>query len=302
MTNKDYQQFYDLLVSRLFEVSVYQKMMCGKIENLGKNAQKDVVQTEIHGALTYLDQFTQDYILLPLYQRWPGLVPLVEEDTGLKRNNLNNTSDYSFIMDPIDGTAFYLRGEKDYSIMLGLMKNGEMELGIICYPEDDLLFGAIKGQGAWIHKKDNTRSELPKIDAVKINYDSISCHYRFRKDPYKLISSKLCEAGYALSSNDEGFGTNATGILNIAKGKSCAFIGPHMSLHDFAIPAFVIQELGGVIRLYRYNGLSDTGSWSDILPNYGNPDPKGSNPRYRVLIGDSEGTINKIVETMLGNL
>lgn len=295
MKEKDYQQFYDLVVPRLFEVSVYQKMMCGNVENLGKSAQDNVTQTEIHGALTYLDQFTQDYVLLPVYQRWPNLIPLVEEDTGLKRNNLNNVSNYSLIMDPIDGTAFYLRGEHDYSIMLGLMYKGEVELALICYPEEGLIIAAIKGQGAWIHMNDGSIKKLPKINTVEYDYTSLSCHYRFKKDPYEMLSSKLLKAGYTLTTNGDGFGTNATGILRIARGESCAFIGPHISLHDFSTPAFIIQELGGVIRLFDYKGIADSENWSKVLPNYGNPDPRDSNPRYRVIVGDSEKTIDKVV-------
>jgi len=38
MVQIDYKEFYALVVPRLFEVSEYQKMMCGKIENLGKTA------------------------------------------------------------------------------------------------------------------------------------------------------------------------------------------------------------------------------------------------------------------------
>ena len=295
MKSIDYKEFYDLIISRLFEVATYQTMMCGNVENLGKSAQNNVTQTGIHGALTYLDQFTQDYLLIPVYQRWPDLIPLVEEDTGLKRNNLNNESDYALVLDPIDGTAFYLRGERDYSIMLGLMYKGRMELGVICYPENELIYAAIKGRGAWIHKRDGSISALPDIASVEQNFSSISCHYRFTLAPYATISSDLRLAGYILTTNDDGFGTNATGILRIAKGESCAFIGPHMSLHDFSIPAFVIQELGGVVKLYDYNGPNDLRSWSKILPDYGRPDPKGPNARYRVIIADSEKTISNIV-------
>ncbi len=289
------KEFYDLVVSRLFEVSTYQKMMCGSIENLGKDAQKDVTQNKIHCSLTYLDQFTQDYLLVPIYEKYPNLIPLVEEDTGLKRNNLNNKSDFSLIMDPIDGTAFYIRGDKDYSIMLGLMHKGEMLLSVICYPEDDLIIGAIKDQGAWTHKKDGTISKLTNINSDEVDYNSIACHYRFEKEPYALLSSTFKKSGYTITSNDNGFGTNATGILRIANGQSCAFIAPHISLHDFAVPAFVIQQLGGTIRLFEYNGLEDLHSWSKILQHYGNPDPKGSNPRYRAIIADTEETIDNIV-------
>lgn len=295
MKETDYKEFYDLVVPRLLEVSVYQKMMCGKVENLGKAAQSDVSQNDIHCALTYIDQFTQDYLLIPIYQRWADLVPLVEEDTGLKRNNLNNVSDYSLIMDPIDGTAFYIRGDSDYSIMLGLMHKGEMVVAVICYPEDGKIIAAIKGQGAWTQKKDEPLNKLPNIKSVEFDYSSVSCHYRFTKEPYLTYSSKLLKTGLTLATNDDGFGTNATGILSIARGESCAFIAPHVSLHDFSVPALVIQELGGVVRLYDYNGLNDVNSWSQILEDYGSPSPKGANPRYRVIIADSEKTIDSLV-------
>lgn len=301
MKQSDYKEFYDLVVPRLFEVSEYQKLMCGKIENQGKDAQSDVTQNDIHGALTYLDQFTQDYLLVPIYQRWSNLIPLVEEDTGLKRHNINNVSDYSLIMDPIDGTAFYIRGDSDYSIMLGVMYKGKMVIAVICYPEDDLIIASIKDQGAWIEKKDGSRTELPKIQSVGLDHSSVACHYRFVKEPYARLSSNLQEAGYRLSSNDNGFGTNATGILRIARGENCAFIAPHISLHDFAVPAFVIQELGGVFRLFEYDGLNDLESWSKTLLDYGSPDAKGSNPRYRVIIADAEKTIDDIIATITGS-
>ena len=295
MKESDYKAFYDLVVPRLFEVSEYQKLMCGKIENLGKAAQSDVTQNDIHGSLTYLDQFTQDYLLIPIYQRWPDLVPLVEEDTGLKRANINNISDYSLIMDPIDGTAFYIRGDSDYSILLGLMHRGEMVVALICYPEDDLIIASIKDQGAWVEKKDGSIEKLAKINSVKMDDKRIACHYRFVKEPYATLASKLEKVGYQLTSNDNGFGTNATGILRIARGEKCAFIAPHISLHDFAVPALVIQALGGVFRLFEYDGLNDLTSWSKPLKDYGSPSPKGANPRYRVIIADSEKTIDTII-------
>ena len=42
MKQTDYKEFYDLVVPRLFEVSEYQKLMCGKIENLGKNVEQRI--------------------------------------------------------------------------------------------------------------------------------------------------------------------------------------------------------------------------------------------------------------------
>ncbi len=55
------------------------------------------------------------------------------------------------------------------------------------------------------------------------------------------------------------------------------------------------MELGGVVKLFDYNGLNDLCSWSKILLDYGRPDPKRPNPGYRVIAADSEETISHIV-------
>jgi len=296
----DLQKFYDIVATKILDVAEYQKARCGKVKNLSKSAQIDVENTPIHSALTYIDMFTQDYLMIPLFKEFPQLVPVVEENTGMKQRYINNKSDYDLIIDPIDGTSSYCKGEKDYSIMVGLLHKGKMVVGIGCYPETKEIYAAIKGKGAWKLDPNGKRIDLLRLENIKYNEKNVATHYRFLKEPFKLLSDRLHKKGYKTPTNGEGFGTNLSGILRIAEGKSCAFIGPHMALHDFGVPSLIIEELGGIVKIFDYNGKNDLTSWTKKENVFSGLDPRGANPRFRIIIANKESTINELIKNMQG--
>lgn len=291
-------KFYEITLERILDVAKYQKARCGKIENLGKKEQKNVEATSIHNALTYMDMFTQDFLMIPIFKEFPDLVPVVEETTGMKLQYQDNKSDDVLIIDPVDGTKSYCDGEKDYSILVGLLNKGELMAGIGCYPETNEVYAAIKGKGAWKINSEGKRIALPNLDNVEFDDKNVAVHYRFLKEPFNVISDKLKERGYQMPTNLVDFGTNLSGILRVANGKSCAFVGPHMTLHDFGVPALIVRELGGVVRVFDYEGKNDIQSWENTDNKFRGLDPKGTNPRYRVIIANSDKTVERVITDM----
>lgn len=292
------KKFYEITLERILEVARYQKAMCGKIENLGKQAQADVDTTALHSALTYMDMFTQDYLMIPLFAEFPHMVPIVEESTGMKKRYQDNKSDDALIIDPIDGTSLYCNGEKDYSIMIGLLNEGKMVAGIGCYPETKEIYAAIKGEGAWRIDSEGNKHELPRINTSQVDPSSIDAHYRFLREPYNILSDKLKEKGYTIGTNMVNFGTNLSGILKTAKGESCAFIGPHMAIHDFGVPSLIVEETGGVVRVFGYSGKNDTENWIPTDNRFRGLEPKGANPRFRVIIANNGTTVDRLIQDM----
>ena len=294
------EKFCSLVISKLKEVGFYQRIMRGKAQNLGKQAQPDVTETTIHTALTYIDMFTQDYLMLPIFTEFPYLVPVVEEDTGLKTHFKNNQSDYALILDPLDGTYVYTQGGKDYSIMVALVHKGKIIVGIGYYPEEDKIIMAIRGQGAWILDKKGNRISIPNLKNIKkIDRYNVAVHYRLLKSPFAPLAQNLYSKGYTLLCSPTGFGTNLTGILRILEGKSCAYIGPHVNLHDIAVPALIVEECGGTVAKFDHKGMDDINSWKRVETLFENLNPAKSTPRFRVIIADSEETVARIVKDML---
>ncbi len=294
----DLKKFYEITLERMLEAAKYQKAMCGKVVNLEKQAQANVSSTAFHSALTYMDMFTQDYLMIPIFAEFPHLVPLVEESTGMKKIHQDNKSDDVLIIDPIDGTAMYCKGEKDYSMMVGLLNQGKMVLGIGCYPETREIYAAIRGEGAWKIDPDGRRHKLPTIDKSKVNSKSIDAHYRFLEKPFNLLSDRLKDKGYTIGTNNVDFGTNLSGILRTAKGESCAFICSHTTLHDFGVPSLIVEELEGVVRVFGYSGKNDTENWTPTDDVFRGLDPKGTIPRFRVIIANNDATVDRLLRDM----
>ena len=56
-----------------------------------------------------------------------------------------------WIIDPIDGTSYFIKGIPEYSISVALIENQEPILGVVYNPVTKELFSALKGQGLWIN-------------------------------------------------------------------------------------------------------------------------------------------------------
>lgn len=292
------ERVYEIAHNRMLELAPYMRVMCGKVWDVTKSTQSNVRSTPIHEALTYMDMHVQDTISAPILREFPHLFPIFEEITGLEHIYTGNTSDETIALDPIDGTEGYCNGQGDYSIMLSILCNGEIVLGIGFYPKTETTFAAIKGEGAWKADNQGNREPLKKLEEVSFDPMQIAAHYRFFVPPYNILTDRLLEKGYAtiptLGKRDIDFGTNLTGILRIAKGKSCAYIGPHIALHDFSAPTIIIQQLGGVIQRFDYNGEEDICNWKKLEPIFTD---LGTNKhkRFRIIIANSSKTIDRII-------
>ncbi len=87
------EKFYEIVSERMLELADYQREMCWKVENLGKDTQENVTSTDTHNALTYMDMFSQDYMMIFIFQKFPSLIPMIEESTGMKKKYQDNDSE-----------------------------------------------------------------------------------------------------------------------------------------------------------------------------------------------------------------
>lgn len=76
-----------------------------------------------------------------------------EEETESKGTTPKLTDDPTWIIDPIDGTANFVRNMPITCISVGLTINKEQVLGIVFNPFMDELYTAISGEGAYLNGK-----------------------------------------------------------------------------------------------------------------------------------------------------
>ena len=64
------------------------------------------------------------------------------------------------MIDPIDGTRDFIRGEPGFAVMIGLCIDGRPMAGVVCEPATGHTFAGAVGAGAWREGPDGARIPL----------------------------------------------------------------------------------------------------------------------------------------------
>lgn len=71
---------------------------------------------------------------------------ILTEETGLLPGK---NSEYLWVVDPLDGTKAFAKGIPGFCVMIGLLKNGVPELGVVMDPLEGRLYDGLRGGGAF---------------------------------------------------------------------------------------------------------------------------------------------------------
>ncbi len=105
-------------------------------------------------------------------------LPVVSEEGDLK-NIAQRALDRHWLIDPLDGTKEFLKGNGEYTVNAALVEEGVPVLGVVYAPATDRLWCAARGEGAWksagggdlqpIHPNDSPR---PLVAAISRSHPS----------------------------------------------------------------------------------------------------------------------------------
>lgn len=162
---------------------------------------------------------------------------VLTEETGLAGAK---DAEYVWLIDPLDGTKAFAKGIPGFSVMVGLLKRGRPELGVVVDPLEERVYVAVKGRGAF-HEFKGNRSPL-----------SVSIRDRF--DDMRLVVStgfpeeKMKEIRRTLSGPQLA-PINSVGIKAglIVRQEADIYISHHpVHFWDTCAPQVIVEEAGGV--------------------------------------------------------
>ncbi|MBI4281749.1 inositol monophosphatase [Candidatus Uhrbacteria bacterium] len=195
--------------------------------------------------VTKLDVRAEEFMKERLRAVDPPIAFVGEEHGG------DRTAERLWLLDPIDGTAHFVRGLPFCTTMLALIEEGEVVFSAIYDFVSDVMYSAEKGKGAMMNGKlihVSTRS-------LKESYVGWETHLEEGKNLLidqalrrRCVPIKILCAGYE-------FAMAACGKL---EGRIS--LEPYGKDYDFAPGAFLVKEAGGVVanigkRTYDYRNL-----------------------------------------------
>lgn len=197
-----------------------------------------------------VDQQAEQDIIQIIKRAYPTHAILAEE------SGQADGDDYTWIIDPLDGTTNYLHGFPQFSVSIAVQHKGRLEHAVIYDPLKDEMFTASRGEGALLN---NRRLRVTPIK--KLNGALIGTGIPFRDQRYMDNYLQMLKA---LSKDAAGIrraGSAALDLAYVAAGRLDGFWELGLMPWDMAAGILLITEAGGVVTdLDGSDGYLETGN------------------------------------------
>ena len=190
---------------------------------------------------------------------------IVGEEFGVQ----DGSSEYTWYLDPIDGTQSFFRGIPMFGTMVGLEGGGEAVAGVIVFPAMKEMVFAGKGLGAWwcddLSPRDRKKASVSKVSRLSeaclaansaIGFGRIGKEAAYRK----LSAAAGVSRGYP----------DCYGHYLVATGRIEIMIDPVVNAWDNAPLKPIMEEAGGRFTdlegnatIHGGSGISSNGPMHD---------------------------------------
>jgi myo-inositol-1(or 4)-monophosphatase len=184
--------------------------------------------------VTDADLESERVILELLTAEFPQFSILSEESDPVARD-----SDYTWVVDPIDGTRNFAEGIPHFCVVVALARGSDVVVGVTYDPLKGEMFTAQEGQGAFLNGVRMAVSLRTEVPESILGFD---------------LGYVDAKAGLALDMvrslwpNIQGMrlmGSSALGLAYAAAGRLDIYFHHHLSPWDIASGLLLVREAGG---------------------------------------------------------
>ena len=209
--------------------------------------------------LTETDLEIGKSIIIEIEKAYPNY-NIIDEEAGV----IDKNSEYTWVVDPIDGTSNFANGVPTYGIMIGLLKDNEPIAGGIALPFFNEIYVAEKGSGAFCNnekiKVSDENNLLKSLVAYQI--DGHQENPDLTRSETKLLSEILLNIRNLRTSN------SAFDACMAASGKYGAFLNKTSKIWDNVAQQIIIEEAGGIYTDFYGNKIDYSNSITKAKDNF----------------------------------
>ena len=188
----------------------------------------------------YIDKVAED-VAIKYIKKLKTKINILSEEAGF----LDFNGEYTFVIDPIDGTTNATRGIPFYSISIGVGKKklDDIEFGIVKNIATGDLYIAEKGEGAFFNNKPIKTPEMPGKELI-ISFKNCDFFYENKYD--FNINDKLRSMGCA-----------SIEMCSVAYGAiDIYFVSEeYLRVTDIAAAYLILKEAGGLVTNIKGKNL-----------------------------------------------
>lgn len=168
---------------------------------------------------------------------------VVAEETGTH----NAGQEYTWVIDPLDGTSNYAAGLPLFGVSIGLLQNHVPVLGGITLPSLQETYIAHQGQGAYLNGQSISTNTKAQIADVLVSYP-----IGMSDEPGKLQTElALCGQLVPEVRSLRMLNVATVELCFVASGRLGATLARRCRIWDVAAGALIVLEAGGVVTDFR---------------------------------------------------
>ncbi|MBN9120092.1 MAG: 3'(2'),5'-bisphosphate nucleotidase CysQ [Planctomycetes bacterium] len=189
---------------------------------------------------THADKASQELILTFLHERFPDDALCAEESTPAF-DAVPKSGRRAWVVDPIDGTRGFAKKIGQFSVMIGLLVDGQPVVGVVAEPVQHRCTFATLGGGCWTSTG---------------NAEPVRCHVSTRGTAELVLAQSWLKTGMSPKpvralAPARVIETYSGGVklALVARGEADAYANVYETFHDWDICAgqVLVTEAGGTV-------------------------------------------------------
>lgn len=197
-----------------------------------------------HDILAEADLVSEKIIIDEIRTHFPKH-EILSEEAGMQETS----SDYLWVVDPVDGTINYARGIEEYCISIALVYQSEVILGIIYQPKLGKMFIAEKGKGAELNGSVLKVSQVAALINGLLATD-LTSDIQKREDTFNILISLKDKVRHVRI-----FGSSALHLGRLAEGQLDVYFKNRFKYWDYAAGILIVEESGGKVTDFEGNPI-----------------------------------------------
>jgi len=198
---------------------------------------KTRVKESISSVVTEAD-LAAEKVILEILKKAPEAFNIICEETGY----IDYGSDYTWVVDPLDGTSNFAAGLPWYGVIIALLHHQTPVLGGMYLPLNDDLYLAEQGKGAQKNGQQIRVSSSAELEKQLVAYS-----FDFSDTPGKTESEMDILAKLSKRVRNIRSTNSLVDFCYVADGRLGAAFNQSTKIWDIAAPWLLIREAGGKV-------------------------------------------------------
>ncbi len=145
-------------------------------------------------------------------------------------------AEWTWVIDPIDGTTNFTHGFPVWGVLVGLLHNGFPVLGVMDFPLLNEQYYAARGLGAWLNG----------APIRVLTQDQAEAHPSSQL--FACCSRTLKLGAWTLAAKARVAGTSAYDLASVARGVCLGSLDQSVHVWDVAAAVTILEEAGGCYK------------------------------------------------------